>query len=142
MISREHCWFIIHIIHLIPVMPFMKNRVKHSSGVDLTGKLWRKEHPFFKDLPFYTNIPRTDDLAESLRSALCEGHGGGFYNELLIVRWLSFISLIILQPYLMVFIAIWKRFRWDKSFLRNDGSHSNFARSQWYTFTAFGGSGN
>jgi hypothetical protein len=120
------------IIHLIPAMSssFRKNTVKHSSGVDLTGKLWRKEHPFFKDLPFYSNIPRMDDLAESLGTALCEGRSGGFYNALLIVRWLSFILLIILQPYLMVFIAIRKRFRRDKSFLGNDGGPSNFARSQ------------
>jgi hypothetical protein len=30
--------------------------VKNSMGEVLTGKIWRKQHAFFKDLPFYSNI--------------------------------------------------------------------------------------
>jgi hypothetical protein len=64
----------------------MNHTVKHSSGVDLTGKLWRKDNPSFYDLPFYSSIPRMDDMAESLGVALCQGDDGeGLFKKLLIV---------------------------------------------------------
>jgi hypothetical protein len=67
-------------------MPFMNHTVKHSSGADLTGKLWRKDNPSFCDLPFYSNIPRMDEMAESLGVALCHGDGEELFKKLLIVR--------------------------------------------------------
>jgi hypothetical protein len=46
------------------------NTIKDSTGEILTGKLWRKRHGFFKTLPFYSNIPRMEDMATSLQGAL------------------------------------------------------------------------
>jgi hypothetical protein len=65
------------------------NTVKSSNGEILTGKLWRKDHKFFKDLPFYTDIPRMDEIAGPLREALGEGSVEGSYGALLVVRRLS-----------------------------------------------------
>ena len=48
------------------------NTIKDSTGKILTGKIWRKRHGFFKDLPFYSNIPRMDEMAVSLLGALGE----------------------------------------------------------------------
>ena len=42
----------------------------------------RKITPFFNDLPFYSNIPRMDDIAIPLQQALSESS----YYILLIVR--------------------------------------------------------
>ena len=46
------------------------NLTKSSSGEILTGKLWRKNHGFFSDLPFYCNIPRMEEMGGPLREAL------------------------------------------------------------------------
>jgi hypothetical protein len=48
------------------------NTVKDSTGEILTGKIWRKHHGFLKDLPFYSNVPRMDEMALSLLEALSE----------------------------------------------------------------------
>ena len=67
-----------------------QNTVKHSNGEILTGKLWRKDHSFFNGLPFYSNIPRMDDIAGSLQVAL--GNGAqvkGCYRALLVVSFLA-----------------------------------------------------
>ena len=62
------------------------NTVIHSSGEILTGRLWRKEHrPFFNDLPFFSNIPRMDDMAGPLMDAFDDGRGR-CYKALLTVR--------------------------------------------------------
>jgi hypothetical protein len=60
--------------------------VKDFSGNILTGKLWRKRHRFFNDLPFYSNIPRMDEMAGALLEAF--GHQGldNFCMDLLVVR--------------------------------------------------------
>lgn len=62
-----------------------RNTTKHSSGEILTGRLWRKDEAFFNDLPFYSDIPRLDDMAGPLRGALGEGGQEGSYGALLIV---------------------------------------------------------
>jgi len=64
-------------------MPQHKNTVKHSNGEILTGQLWRKDHPFFKHLPFYSNLPRMDELVGPLEGGF--GHSERFIKPLLIV---------------------------------------------------------
>jgi hypothetical protein len=64
----------------------------HSwNGEILTGKLWRVDNEGFHKLPFYTNIPRMDEMAEPLQNALKEGSQEGCYREMLVVRFLQFI---------------------------------------------------
>lgn len=63
------------------VMPI--HTTKDSNGEILTGKTWRKSHPFFHEFPFYSNIPRMDDMAASLEQSLDLQEGG--YGALLIV---------------------------------------------------------
>jgi hypothetical protein len=46
------------------------NTIKDCDGQILTGRTWRKHHAFIKDLPFYSDIPRMDDMAESLQGAV------------------------------------------------------------------------
>ena len=67
----------------------MMNTIKNSNGETLMGRLWWKNHSFFNDLPFYSNIPRMDDIAIPLQQALCEIS----YNILLIVRIPSLIRV-------------------------------------------------
>ena len=69
-------------------MMSLQNIVRDSNGEILTAKLWRRQHPFFNDLPFYSSIPRKDELEGSLKEALREVGQVGFYAELLLVRWL------------------------------------------------------
>jgi len=64
----------------------IQNTIKSSNGEILTGRLWRKEHPFFNDLPFYSNIPRMDEIAGTLESALGKESLEGCYRALLVVR--------------------------------------------------------
>jgi len=66
-------------------MPLL-NTSLHSSGEILTGKLWRNDHQFFNGLPFYSNIPRMDEIAGPLQKALCEVNREGCYVSLLVVR--------------------------------------------------------
>jgi hypothetical protein len=67
----------------------LKNTVKCSNGEILTGRLWRKDHPFFNDLPFYSNIPRLDEIAGPLEKAFGGGNLEGCYRGLLVVMYLS-----------------------------------------------------
>jgi hypothetical protein len=61
-----------------------QNTIKNSNGEILTGKLWRKSHSFFNDLPFYTEIQ--DEIAGPLQTALGERGGEGRYMATLVVR--------------------------------------------------------
>jgi hypothetical protein len=70
-----------------------QNTVQHFNGEILTGKLWRKNHPFFTDLPFYTEILRMDDIAGPLKNALGEGSPEGTYGAMLMVRILTISHL-------------------------------------------------
>lgn len=67
----------------------LSNIVKHSNGEVLTGKLWRHHHSFFNDLPYYSNIPRMDELVGPLQSALNEVDKEGCYGPLLVVSQLT-----------------------------------------------------
>jgi hypothetical protein len=61
------------------------NTIKDSTGKILTGKIWRKRHGFFMDLPFYSNIPRFDDMGTSLAAALGEDRLEDFCVAILVV---------------------------------------------------------
>jgi len=78
--------FIISISHPKMNTLLQTNTVIHSNGKILTGKLWRKTHSFFKDLPFYSNIPRMDGLVGPLANAGSEDDGNRHFLELLRVR--------------------------------------------------------
>jgi hypothetical protein len=62
-----------------------QNTIKISSGDLLTGKLWRKSHPFFNDLPFHCDVARMDEIAGTLEKVFREGSLVGTYTELLLV---------------------------------------------------------
>ena len=62
--------------------------VKDSDSKYTTGRSWRKSHPFFNDLPFYSNVPRADCMAELLEEYL----GKGGYESLLLVSIYFFYS--------------------------------------------------
>ena len=70
------------------------NTVRDSTGEILTGKIWRKCHGFFKDLPFYSNIPRMDEMAVSLLGALSEDGLEKFWVAVLVVSKRKFQILI------------------------------------------------
>lgn len=70
-------------------MEMMMNTIKNTDGEILTGRLWRKDHPFFKFFPFYTNIPRMDEIGAPLQKALGGRSQEGCYGALLVVRRLS-----------------------------------------------------
>jgi hypothetical protein len=76
---------------------FVQNTVKHPSGEILTGKIWRKEHHFLKNLPFYSGIPQMDAMDKSLEDALDKSYVSDLYKVLLVVCKLSsvFLNLII-----------------------------------------------
>ena len=57
-----------------------------KNGETLTGKLWRKIHSFFIELPFYTEIPRMDEMVGPLQGALGDGSQGGCFRAMLVVR--------------------------------------------------------
>lgn len=63
----------------------LSNTVKHSNGEVLTGKLWRKGHSFFKNLPFYSDLPRMEEMARPLEDRLSQGEGDEWHNTLLVV---------------------------------------------------------
>jgi len=67
----------------------LQNTVKCSNGEILTGKLWRKQHSFFHDLPFYSDVLRMDEIAGPLQKALGDVSQEGCYKALLVVKQLS-----------------------------------------------------
>jgi hypothetical protein len=62
------------------------NTVKDLNGEILTGRVWRKYQTFFGHLPFYTNVPRMEEIDVPMQSLECG------YKDLLMVCQLSFIS--------------------------------------------------
>ena len=64
------------------------NVVKCSDGEVLTGKLWRKDHAFFNDLPFYSNIPKMEEMGRPLQGSLSLEKLSG---RLLVVSHLPFL---------------------------------------------------
>jgi hypothetical protein len=44
--------------------------VKRANSEILTGRLWRKNHSLFNKLPFYSDIPRSDDIGVDLLKRL------------------------------------------------------------------------
>jgi hypothetical protein len=62
------------------------NIVIHASGEILTGRLWRRDLSLFNSLPFYTDIPRMDEMAGPLEKALADINGKGPFFTLLLVR--------------------------------------------------------
>lgn len=63
------------------------NTVLRSNGEVLTGKEWRKEHDFFDDLPFYSDIPRMEEMGRPLQGSLSLDK---WYGKLLVVSNLPF----------------------------------------------------
>jgi hypothetical protein len=70
-----------------------QNTILHSNGEILTGQLWRKSHSFFKDLPFYSNIVRIDEMAGALVNADDNGRER-CYKTMLFVCSFVVISLL------------------------------------------------
>jgi hypothetical protein len=68
----------------------MSFTTRTSNGEILTGKHWQKNLSYFDNLPFYSNIPRMDDIAESLVGALKEDDLTRYCNTLLVVRYVYF----------------------------------------------------
>ena len=81
--SCDHFFFLslMHQVHIHVTMSQI-HIVKDKYGNDITGRSWRKTHPFFNDLPFYSNIPRADCMSELLEESL--GEGGGYKSLLLV----------------------------------------------------------
>jgi hypothetical protein len=75
------------------------NTITHSTGEVLTGRLWRKEHSFFPSLPFYSNIPRIDDMTEALKTPQAEDNGP--FNALLLVGVLIVFFSAFIRPDLL-----------------------------------------
>ena len=71
------------------------NTIKDSTGEILTSKTWRKRHGFLKDLPFYSNIPRIDEMAPSLLGALGEHRLEKFCMAVLVVSSKSKFKILI-----------------------------------------------
>ena len=71
------------------------NTIRDSTGEILTGKIWRKHHGFLKDLPFYSNIPRMDEMAPSLLGALGEHRLEKVCVEVLVVSSKSKFQILI-----------------------------------------------
>jgi hypothetical protein len=61
------------------------NTVRNLNFEILTGKLWRKDLSFFNSLPFYSNIPRLDEIAGPLEKVLGDVSQKGGSGALLVV---------------------------------------------------------
>ena len=70
-------------------MSLILHYFKYHNDEILTGKLWRELHPSFKELPFYTKIPRMDEMSGPLQIALGEGSQDARYWSMLVVRMLT-----------------------------------------------------
>ena len=81
------------------------NTVQQSNGELLTGNIWRKEHPFINDLPFYSNIIRADDIGAALREWTSPEE---WYGSFLVVSNLAFSILISLLS-----TEIWMRMQME-----------------------------
>jgi hypothetical protein len=62
----------------------LQNTIRLSNGELLTGRLWRKSHSFFNNLPFFSDIPRMDEMAGPLETAFVDDREG-YFKELLVV---------------------------------------------------------
>ena len=73
----------------------IQNTIKDSNGDILTGRLWRKNHSFFNDLPFYTSILGMEEISGPLEKAFGDVSHSGSYGSLLVVRttYVSFFQL-------------------------------------------------
>src|SRR5437016_732215 len=72
-----------HVGDILMSFPYL---AKHSNGEILTGRLWRLNHAFFQDLPFYSDILRMDYIVQPLQEAPCMGSEVGGFSRLLVVR--------------------------------------------------------
>ena len=81
------CDFLTH--HRSIILINTMHTVELPNGQLLTGKLWRKDHPLFKHLPFYSSIPRTDDIGASLRGSISPEE---WYGSLLVVSNLTYFE--------------------------------------------------
>ena len=95
---KSEQWHLMYLPSQVLSTMSLQNIVRDSNGEILTGKLWRRQHLFFNELPFYSSIPRKDELEGSLKEALREVGQVGFYAKLLLVRWL----LISQSNFLMI----------------------------------------
>lgn len=86
------------------------NTVICANGEILTSKLWRKEHSFFNDLPFYSNIPRMEEMAGPLKSTLSEEGGHRCFCELLVVRFLIIFVSSNLSLSCRNLVRVWMTF--------------------------------
>jgi hypothetical protein len=68
------------------------NTVIQTNGEILTGKLWRRQHSHFNGLPFYSNIPRMDEMAGPLKTVFSDRPENQSFCALLVVR--HFISIV------------------------------------------------
>jgi hypothetical protein len=68
------------------------NKIRLSNGDILTGRLWRNGHSFFKDLPFYSSIPRMDEMAGPLEAALDDGRESSYKGVLVVSLFAIFCS--------------------------------------------------
>jgi len=62
------------------------NIFRDSNGNTVDGKRWRNNYQFLNEFPFYSNIPRQDEIGRPLEKALLEVGREGFFAEMLLVR--------------------------------------------------------
>ena len=70
-------------------MSLILHYFKYHNDEILMGKLWMELHPSFKELLFYTEIPRMDKMSRPLQIALGEGSWDARYRSMLVVRMLT-----------------------------------------------------
>lgn len=63
-----------------------RNVVRDQDGNVLTVQRWRKQYPFFREMPFYSDIMIQDEIGTRLKEALLGVGREGFFEELLLVR--------------------------------------------------------
>ena len=72
-------------------MSYLQN-VQYCDGKILTGRKWRMDNEFFKELPFYLKIPTMKDMGGLLHDALVEVREDSC-NALLVVSSNAIVSL-------------------------------------------------
>jgi hypothetical protein len=75
------------------------NTVRQANGEIVTGKVWRQQHLYFHRLPFYSNIPRMDEMVVPLKMALAKVSGHERFCALLLVG--CFICFVYFHIYLI-----------------------------------------